>query len=138
MLNIPLGIDFWDHIKSVLSECAVVLVVIGPKWIDEMRARRPRWYKLGKEEDFVTMEIRAAAGLKLPIVPVLFDGASMPSAKELLPDIAFLPNLNASLIGHGKAFRGGVDDVCDHVAKLRKSFWEQRGPNFARERRANP
>lgn len=123
--SIPLGVDFWDHIKSVLSECAAVVVVIGPNWLDQLRANRRRWYSPHSNRDFVASEIQAASALKLPVIPVLFDGTAMPTAKELPSQIAFLPNLNASLIGDGRAFRGGVDGVCDQIAKLRKSFWEQ-------------
>lgn len=123
--SIPLGVDFWDNIKSVLSECAAVVVVIGPNWLKQMRTTKKRWYNLHSSKDFVALEIQAASELKLPIIPILFDGAAMPTAKQLPSQIAFLPNLNASLIGDGRAFRGGVDGVCDQVAKLRKSFWEQ-------------
>lgn len=131
--SIPIGVDFWDHIKSVLSECAVLLVVIGPNWMDQLSARRRRWHQFGKSEDFVAMEIQAAAELKLPIIPVLFDGASMPTARQLPREIAFLPSLNASLISDGKAFRVGVDAICDQIAKLRRTYRHQNSLDSARD-----
>jgi len=124
--SIPVGIDFWDHIKAVLSECAVMLVVMGPRWTPEIASRRKRWYQMRGKADYVAQEIAAAAELKLPIIPVLFDGAQMPSPAGLPPTLGFLPKLNAALISDGKAFRSGADGICDQVAKLRKSFYEER------------
>lgn len=124
--SIPVGIDFWDHIKAVLSECAVMLVVMGPRWTAEIAARRGRWYQFRRPTDYVALEIAAAAELKLPIIPILFDGAQMATAHQLPGPIRFLPKLNAALISDGKAFRVGADGICDQVAKLRKSFYEQR------------
>ena len=120
--TIPVGVDFWDHIKSYVSECAAMLVVMGPSWLETLTAKRRRWYHFAAPEDFVALEIAAAAELRIPIIPVLFDGASMPKARDLPKELAFLPNLNASLISDGKAFRTGVDGICDQIAKLRAEF----------------
>jgi hypothetical protein len=32
--NIPPGADFGDYIKAILPRCRVVLVLIGPNWVD--------------------------------------------------------------------------------------------------------
>ena len=37
--NIPLGVDFRDHINKTLGESAIVLVVIGPKWLGSAGGR---------------------------------------------------------------------------------------------------
>ena len=125
--SIPVGVDFWDHIKSILSECAAMLVVIGPRWGEVMQARRRRWYHLRRNDDYVALEIAAASELKLPIIPVLFDRATMPAPRDLPKALHFLPQLNASLISDGKAFRTGADGICDQIARLRKTFREQSG-----------
>ena len=123
--SIPVGVDHWDHIKGVLSECAVMLLVIGPRWLAEVNARQPRWYRFSTRTDFVAMEIAAAAELKLPIIPVLFDGVAMPSVEQLPKKMAFINGLNASLISDGKAFRSGADSICDQIAKLITGFKNQ-------------
>jgi serine/threonine protein kinase len=120
--TIPIGVDFWDHIKGFLAECAAMVVVMGPTWLEELKAKRRRWYQLKAPDDFVAMEIAAAAQLRLPIIPVLFDGAAMPRARDLPRELAFLPSVNASLISDGKAFRAGADVICDQLAKLRTAF----------------
>ncbi len=124
--SIPVGIDFWDQIKRVVSDCAVMLVLIGPRWPELREKRRRRWYQFGKVQDYVAMEIAAAAELKLPIIPVLYDGAGLPSASILPNEMKFIRNINAAILGEGKAFRAGADLLCDQIAKLRLDYQEQR------------
>jgi hypothetical protein len=33
--NMPVGIDFEDHLKSQVAECDAMLTVIGPNWLDD-------------------------------------------------------------------------------------------------------
>src|SRR5262245_49912494 len=81
--HIPAGADFVAYLNSQVAECNVVLVVIGPNWLnakDESGERR-----LDNPDDFVTIEIAAALARDIRVIPVLVDGARMPKAKEL-PD----------------------------------------------------
>ncbi len=117
--SIPPGKDFWDHIKDVLGDCAIQLVLIGPAWTGLLHERRRRWYQREDREDYIVQEIAAAIELRLPILPVLFDGAAMPRPKDLPPALQLLPNLNASLVGSADMFRLAVDGLCDHIAPLR-------------------
>lgn len=82
--DIPVGIDFKAHLKSQLAECAVVLVVIGSKWLrakDKAGQRR-----LDQPEDYVANEIAAALDRQIPVIPVLIDGVRIPDARDL-PDL---------------------------------------------------
>jgi hypothetical protein len=117
--SIPPGMDFWDHIKDILGGCAIQLVVIGPEWIHMLRKRRRRWYQLAAAQDYVAQEIAAALELQVPVLPVLFDGATMPGRGDLPPALRLLPSLNASFVGSPAAFRAAVDGICDHIARLR-------------------
>ena len=38
--SVPLGVDFQEHIESVLSDCDVFLAVIGPDWAGQINASR--------------------------------------------------------------------------------------------------
>jgi hypothetical protein len=81
--SIPLGINFRDYLDRVVSTCAVVLVVIGPKWLalkDKQGNRR-----LNDPDDFVRLEITLALKRHIPVVPLLVDGASYPP-KAMLPE----------------------------------------------------
>jgi len=81
--NIPAGRDFEDYLDGQVAACDAMLTVIGPNWLsakDENGQRR-----LDNPEDFVVIEIAAALARKIPVVPVLVDGARMPKASEV-PD----------------------------------------------------
>jgi uncharacterized protein len=83
------GVDFRERLKQALSTADVALVLIGPSWLDardEAGARR-----LEQPEDFVRLEVAEILRIGVPAIPVLVDGAKMPT-NELLPeDLRSLP-----------------------------------------------
>ena len=81
--NIPAGVDFVAHLNSQGAACGVVLVVIGPHWLDAKNEAGQR--RLNQPDDFVAIEIAAALARDIRVIPVLVDGASVPQASEL-PD----------------------------------------------------
>ena len=54
--NIPFGVNFRKHIDSAVSNCDVVLAVIGTKWAGETDARR----RLDNPRDFIRIELESA------------------------------------------------------------------------------
>ena len=85
------GIDFVQAIEGALSQAKVMLVLIGPKWLDPEGLRR-----LHKDGDYVRMEI--ATGLRrtdVHVIPVLVSGAKMPAQAELPEDVRSLSRRNA-------------------------------------------
>lgn len=75
--NIPAGHDFVDWIKKEVSQCDLMLAIIGPNWLDMLNRRA------GKTDDFVRIELEAALEQRIPIIPVLVDGAAVPTEAEL-------------------------------------------------------
>src|SRR3954464_8496319 len=78
--NIPFGVDFREHVKTVLTRGQVMIAVIGKNWLARDEAGRSR---LEDETDPVRIEIEAALARKIPIIPVLVGGATMPKPAEL-------------------------------------------------------
>ena len=79
--HIPAGVDFVAHLNSQVAACNIILVVIGPHWLeakDENGGRR-----LDNPDDFVVIEIATALARNIRVIPVLVDGARMPKAGEL-------------------------------------------------------
>ncbi|MGB7858647.1 MAG: toll/interleukin-1 receptor domain-containing protein, partial [Pseudolabrys sp.] len=79
--HIPAGVDFVTHLNSQVAACNIILVVIGPHWLeakDENGGRR-----LDSPDDFVVIEIATALARNIRVIPVLVDGARMPKAGEL-------------------------------------------------------
>ncbi|MEO8611126.1 MAG: toll/interleukin-1 receptor domain-containing protein [Chloroflexota bacterium] len=91
--NIPHGADFRGVIKSNVARCNVVLVVIGPAWLDVTEKDNPSLRRLDNPNDWVRFEVET--GLQIPgtmIIPVLVQNASMPPESKLpatLRELAF-------------------------------------------------
>jgi tetratricopeptide (TPR) repeat protein len=86
--SIPAGVDFERELWGRLQACSVLLVVIGPHWLsaaDEAGGRR-----IDDPRDWIRQEIVAALAAGLRVIPVLTDGARLPSAAELPADIVGL------------------------------------------------
>src|SRR5262245_22637030 len=79
--QIDAGADFVEAIHEALDKCEIVLVVVGPGWV-ELKDKKGR-RRLDNPDDFVSLEIRAALERKLRVIPVLVGGADMPVADEL-------------------------------------------------------
>jgi hypothetical protein len=90
----PSGMDFHQHVESLLDRCDVLLAVIGKRWTsitDDDGNRR-----LDNPDDLVRREIaRALQRADVHVIPVLVDGARMPTERELPPDLAPLSRRHA-------------------------------------------
>lgn len=79
--NIAPGLDFVRVLSERISECDIVLAVIGKNWID---ARYPDGARrLDDPDDFVRVEIASALSQNKRVIPVLVGDASMPRPEEL-------------------------------------------------------
>lgn len=90
------GVNFPDAIAHVIStQAEIVLAIIGRAWLrttDEQGNVRER---LREPDDHVRREIELALTQNKPIIPVLVQGATMPSQDELPESIAVLAYINA-------------------------------------------
>jgi len=87
------GQDFVDVIEAALVDCEIVLVLIGPSWLNARDKRKRR--RLDNPDDFVRMEIEGALSRGLRVLPVLVGGAEIPSSRELPPSLALLARRHA-------------------------------------------
>ena len=78
--SIQLGNDFADVIAAAVTSCNVLLALIGHQWL----AAAPGG------DDYVRVEIESALTRGVQVIPVLVDGARMPTAAELPPSLALL------------------------------------------------
>lgn len=92
--DIPHGRDFVEVLESKVAQTRVLLAIIGPGWLeasDEQGRRR-----LDQSDDFVAIEIASALARKqVAVIPVLVDGARMPTADELTERLKPLARRNA-------------------------------------------
>ena len=94
------GIDFRKAIERKVGDCAAVLVVIGRSWLGGRGSDgAPR---LQDPADLVRLEVAAALRREIPVIPVLVDGAAMPVARDLPPDLEPLAWRNAVELRHAR------------------------------------
>jgi TIR domain len=79
--SIQLGNDFVADIMAAVGSCAVLLAVIGVRWLTATGEDGRR--RLEDPSDFVRLEIEAALARNVRVIPVLVDGARMPRATDL-------------------------------------------------------
>jgi len=103
--TIPLGTDFREYLNQEVSKCDILLAVIGDQWLEILNQR------LDQPNDFVRIEIQAALKREIPVVPILVGSKSVPSEKELPPDLAKLSYKQATEV------RAGAD-LHSHLKRL--------------------
>jgi len=98
--GIEAGRDFRKVIEENVAGCGVLLVVMGPEWLnakDESGARR-----LDDPSDFVRLETASALRRDIPVIPVLVRGAGMPHAEQLPEDLKELAYRNCCEVTHAR------------------------------------
>ncbi len=86
--SLALGYDFIPQLLVRVRRCAVLLVVVGDRWLDGEIGQRP----IDDPSDWVRREIQEALERDIPVVPVLFGGAEL-NAVRLPAELAGLSNL---------------------------------------------
>lgn len=90
----PAGVRFSTWIESRVSQCSVMIVLIGHVWSSAKNPRGQR--RLDLPKDWVRQEIEAALTRDIPIIPVRVQGTPMPSEDELPASIADLTGFQAA------------------------------------------
>jgi len=104
--EIGAGEDFEAKIRRSLMRSSLCFVLIGDKWSGEGVNR------LFEERDFVRLEVGEALQTVGKVIPVLIDGARMPSVHDLPSDLQPLTRLNAVMLRH-ESFRRDADFLAD-------------------------
>jgi CheY-like chemotaxis protein/uncharacterized membrane protein YeaQ/YmgE (transglycosylase-associated protein family) len=87
------GLDFAEVIQSAVDSTEVMIAVIGKNWVTATDAAGRK--RLEDPDDYVRVEIATALKRNTRVIPLLVQGAAMPSAEELPEDLAPLTRRNA-------------------------------------------
>jgi hypothetical protein len=110
--DIAPGSDFVEEIERTVGRSHAVIVLIGRKWLDLDGMRR-----LGEPGDYVTFEIRTALERGLPTIPILLEGAAMPSENDLPAPIQGLARSQAIEIRHA-SFGRDVEELAKALYRV--------------------
>jgi hypothetical protein len=91
------GVDFVEAIERALVSCEILIVLIGKDWLAADAAGRCR---LDDPTDFVRLETATALARGIRVVPVLVEGATMPSADRLPQELLPLVRRQAVELSH--------------------------------------
>ncbi|MCU7932991.1 MAG: toll/interleukin-1 receptor domain-containing protein, partial [Candidatus Thiodiazotropha sp. (ex Codakia rugifera)] len=113
--DIPLGVDFSKYIDEKVSQCEVLLAIIGRDWLsvtDEEGNRR-----LDLAGDFVRTELESALKRNIPVIPLLVRRASMPEADDLPESIRAFSTRNGMRVRADPDFRTDCDRLIDGLVR---------------------
>jgi hypothetical protein len=119
--TIPPGVDFADYLRRAVGGCDVLLAFVGENWTtaaDEHGRRR-----LDDPGDWVAAEIATALNRGVAVIPVLVDGAVLPSAEALPEGLRPMVGRQAAPLRF-ESFTADLNHLVaaiDHAALLRPS-----------------
>lgn len=112
------GRDFRKVIEETLTQCDVLLGVMGRNWLDIKDETGKR--RLENDYDFVRLEIASALRRDIPVIPVRVQGATVPKPDTLPDDLKDFSYRNAVELTHER----WNSDVQVLVDKMRRLFNE--------------
>jgi len=122
--DIPVGQNFRQAISHAITQSDVLLVLIGPKWLELMDKSKASADFAIEDTDFVIEEIAAALEHDIPVVPVLLGDTSMPKYTELPLRIRNLASNQALKLEPGERFSSDFERLMQALpfsASLRSS-----------------
>ena len=111
------GQDFRRVLDENVSQCDVLLALLGDRWLAATDAGGKR--RLDNPADFVRIEIETALRRDIAVVPVLVGQAHMPHAVDLPPSLQDFAYRHGALLRPDPDFRTDVDRLIRSIANYR-------------------
>ena len=118
---IEVGVDFVDVLHKAVGSCDALLAIIGPQWLSATHDGKRR---LDDPRDFVRLEIAGALERKVRVLPVLVEGASVPSTEDLPADLQALTRRQAIELRDAR-----WDDDIDRLVEGLEKFVKAASPS---------
>ena len=109
------GEEILARIEHELAAAPVVLLVIGPTWLDELNTRPP-------EQDYLRRELIAALGAKKTIIPVLVRSATLPAPGALPADLKGVVGYHGEPLDDAY-WRVGLDRLVNTIGRPPRLRW---------------
>ena len=116
--GIEAGVDFVEVLENAVGSCDVLLAVIGREWVTS--ADRNGRRRLFDPRDFIRLEISTALKRNVRVIPILVEGAPVPTAEVLPDDLTPLIRRQAVELRDTR-WDADVDDLIALLAKILRS-----------------
>jgi hypothetical protein len=113
--NIPVGVDFREHINSILAQTDITLVVVGKRWSGPLPRRRRR---IDDPADPVRVEVETALRNGMPVVPVLVEGGAMPNVEQLPDSLREFVYRNGLEVDSGRDFDQHIERLIRNMEPI--------------------
>lgn len=113
--SIDPGVDFEKSLESALKASALMLVLIGPHWLDMRNPAGER--RLDDPTDWIRREIESALQRNIRTVPVLLDDTVLPRADQLPPGMRSLTARQSFELSDDR-WRGDIERLTAALAKV--------------------
>lgn len=113
--SIDPGVDFEVALEQALKGCAVMLVVIGPRWlsITDKAGRR----RLDQPGDWIRIEVSRALVRQVRLIPVLLEDTPLPEAALLPEDLRALVRRQSLPLSDAR-WRGDLQRLIETLERI--------------------
>jgi len=116
--TIELGLDFAEVIDQSLSQCEIMIVVIGKDWLNVIDEEgEPR---LNNPDDYVRLEVEKALQSRTRVIPVLVEGAAVPKSSQLPGPLTPLARRNGIAMAHA-SFASDAERLIETLDRILKA-----------------
>jgi TIR domain len=112
--------DYRVHITQALERALVMVAVIGKDWAGPRAEGKSRIFDA---DDPVRAEVETAFANRRSVLPVMVNGAGMPTEVHLPESLKLLPYLNAIVIRSGDEFSSDMERLFRALDQLNVKFW---------------
>ena len=109
--DIAPGTQFDAELDEQMSASTIVLVLIGPAWVSELRQRLEQ-----TDIDYVRAEVATALAKRKRVIPVLLKGAALPRVGDLPEDLRRLVK-HQSMTLRDECWRQDVNRLIDAIGR---------------------
>lgn len=108
--SIDPGRPWRQAIDTAVSSADVVIALIGPQWLDELRAR-------SGSDDYVRYELETALEQDRRVIPLLVNGAKMPEPDDLPEALVGLAERHAFDVSDAR-FRSDMEELLRRLDRV--------------------
>lgn len=113
--SIAPGVDFEVALDQALASCAVMLVVIGPRWatLTDREGRR----RLDQPGDWIRIEVARALERNVRLIPVMLEDTPLPDVAALPPELRGLVRRQTLPLSDGR-WKGDVQKLVEALERI--------------------